>query len=536
MKKRLLNIPPLLTDAPVNESPPENLYKDSRLFSWRLITVTICIVFLSQLAVVMLFSVWPLSLPVLHAIVSTVLLMICAIPALYCMWYRPILRKIQMRQWVNAKKQSQTFRDPLTALPNRYLFQQRLQHEIAIARREKSSFSVVLLDICRFTEVNKTLGHNNGDLLLWQIAQRLQDIFRESDTIARFDSDLFGILLRDVDIEHVAYAVDKLQEIMEPPFFIDEIPVELEAKFGIAIFPNHGDEPNILLQHADVALHNAKSYTESYSIYDAKDDSSTRQRLAMFGMLRTAIQNHQLILHYQPKIEIATGHVIGAEALIRWHHPELGILLPNKFIPLAEQTSIIKPLTLWVLEEVLTQLQKWEKDQIKMHVAVNFSVRNLTDLAFPEFLEKLVARYGVLPEMITIEVTESAMMSNPQRAAEVINQLHKIGFELSIDDFGTGYSSLTYLRTLPASELKIDQSFVRDMEANKNSAAIVQSVINLGHDLGLKVIAEGVENEATMNKLREYKCDFAQGYTISHPLAAAELTNWLRLYERKADR
>ncbi|HKO94387.1 MAG TPA: EAL domain-containing protein, partial [Polyangiaceae bacterium] len=297
-------------------------------------------------------------------------------------------------------------------------------------------------------------------------------------------------------------------------------------------FPAHAEDGVLLLQRAELALNQAKAEGERYALYRAEKDTDARRRLVMFGMLRAALQRSELLLHYQPKVDLDTGDIVGAEALVRWDSPELGRVSPGEFIPLAEQTSLIKPLTSWVLEEALRQLVAWETAGISTCVAINLSARNLTDEKLPERLSELLGQGNVMPERMIMEVTESAVMANPERAAVVLERLRELGVGLSIDDFGTGYSSLTYLRTLPAGELKIDRSFIRDIDQNENNAAIVVAVINLAHGLGLRVVAEGVETEAELARLVTLGCDLAQGFLISRPLPAGDFAAFLATYPR----
>jgi diguanylate cyclase (GGDEF)-like protein len=491
----------------------------------RLFFVMGAAIFIAEPIIMVLFLYVPTPTPALESVLDAALLSAVILPLLYVYWYRPLMRNIKEHARINAAMRHQALHDLVT--PNRYSFEERLQYEIEIARRECASFAVVVLDIKRFKEINGTLGHGNGDELLRQVAARLKEHLRRSDTIACFGADTFGVLLREVDKQQIVYASEKLQSLMEAHFSIEEMPIEIEVRSGIAIFPDHGDNPVTLLQHADIALYHAKQDTEAYVIYTTDDDTEMRRRLTMFGMLRNAIQHNELVLHYQPKIDLTTDRAVGVEALVRWRHPELGIIPPNDFIPLAEQTNLIKPLTYWVIEEAIRQVRAWDAQGVCLNVAVNLSTRNLTDPSLPQRIHELLARGELAVSRMTVEVTESAVITNSQRTTEVLEQLRKMGLALSLDDFGTGYSSLSYLRNFAASELKIDRSFVCGVDTDSSNAAIVRSVIDLAHHLDLKVVAEGVETEATGRILRELNCDMAQGYYYSRPLSGDDLLRWV---------
>jgi diguanylate cyclase len=317
---------------------------------------------------------------------------------------------------------------------------------------------------------------------------------------------------------------------MQPAFETDQSPIELETTCGIAIFPEHAEQGILLLQRAELALTAAKERGDPFGIYRADNDNHTRRRLLMFGMLRAGLQRDELTLHYQPKIALADGQLVGAEALVRWRSPELGLVSPAEFIPLAEQTSLIKPLTAWVLREAFRQVAAWQEHGLQVHLAINLSARNLTDETLPSQVAALLEASGVSADLFTMEVTESAVMANAQRGMQVLARLRELGLRLSIDDFGTGYGSLTYLRTVPAAELKIDRSFVLDIENNASNAAIVGAVIDLAHGLGLTVVAEGVETLAALLLLRQLNCDMMQGYFLSHPLPALEFSRFVAAY------
>lgn len=472
-----------------------------------------------------------LRLLLAHSFVATLVwslvLLLMPAPVLYLLWHRPLQRELSHRASQQVELERQGLQDSLTLLPNRVWLQQHLSDAVASARRNGVSLALIVLDLRRFQVVNGTLGHATGDRLLEQVATRLQNELRGDDAAARLGADVFGILRHGVDPRTASQAAERLYQLMETPFLIDQTPIELEALCGVATFPSLAEDGVQLLQRAETALNQAKADGERFAIFKGEKDTDSRRRLLMFGMLRGALQRNELLLHYQPKLDLNTGAIVGAEALVRWDSPELGRVSPGEFIPLAEQTSLIKPLTAWVLEEALRQLVAWEGAGIRTRVAVNLSARNLADEKLPERIAELLELGHVRPDRMMMEITESAVMQNPERAAVVLERLREIGVTLSLDDFGTGYSSLTYLRTLPADELKIDRSFVREIDANEGNATIVRSVINLAHGLGLKVVAEGVETDAELKRLITLGCDLAQGYLISRPLPASDFASYL---------
>jgi diguanylate cyclase (GGDEF)-like protein len=463
----------------------------------------------------------------LASALGSLALLLLPLPLLYTRWYRPLLRELEERERIQRDLEQQGVQDALTQLPNRVWLQKHLAEAVENARRNGISLALILLDLRRFQVVNGTLGHATGDRLLEQVAARIASELLGADAAARLGADVFGILRHGVDPKTASQAAERLYQLMETPFYIDQTPIELEALCGVATFPTLAEDGVQLLQRAELALNQAKAEGERFAIYRTEKDTDSRRRLLMFGMLRSAVQRNELILHYQPKLHLASGAIIGAEALVRWDSPELGRVSPGEFIPLAEQTSLIKPLTAWVVEEALRQLTEWEKAGIQTRIAINLSARNLADEKLPEHLAQLLERGKVQPERMMMEITESAVMANPERAAGVLERFREIGVELAIDDFGTGYSSLTYLRTLPARELKIDRSFVRDIDTNESNALITSAVIKLSHAFGLEVVAEGVETEGELRRLIALGCDIAQGYLISRPMPASDYAAFL---------
>ena len=417
--------------------------------------------------------------------------------------------------------------DALTGLPNRALLNDRLEQAILAAKRGGKQLAVLMLDLDHFKEINDTLGHNLGDIVLKQLGARLLGTLRKSDTIARFGGDEFIVVLPSVNAEQATYLARKLLNALEPSFVVRNNNLHIGASIGIVLCPDQGEDPNILIQHADVAMYNAKQSNSGIANYNPDQDKYSQDRLVIIGELHHAIEHEELLLHYQPKVECKTNSITGVEALVRWQHPQHGLIFPDEFIPLTEHSGLIRQLTRWVINASLQQCAIWQRAGIKINVSVNLSTRNLQDTQLPEQIAILCKTWGINPEKLELEITESAMMAEPERAMEILTQLSTIGVRLSIDDFGIGYSSLAYLKRLPVNEIKIDKSFVMNMVADKNDAVIVRSTIELAHNLGLKVMAEGVDQQQIWDILRKIGCDTAQGYYISHPLPAEKLTDWL---------
>jgi diguanylate cyclase (GGDEF)-like protein/PAS domain S-box-containing protein len=438
-----------------------------------------------------------------------------------------VLQDVTERRRAEQELQFLALHDTLTGLPNRSLFTDRLQHAISTATRDKSSFGLLVMDMDRFKEVNDSLGHHSGDMLLQQIASRLRGVLREFDTVARLGGDEFGVLPGGgAALEGTVLTAAKVLAALDLPFNLGEAKVDVGLSIGIAQFPEHGRDAETLLRRADVAMYVAKRNKFGYAVYSPEQDEHSASRLALMGEMRQAIKGRQLALHYQPKVDLRRGTVFGVEALVRWNHPERGHLSPDQFVPLAEQTDLMSSLARWVMEESLTQLKQWRQTGLDLTVAVNLSAANLHEASLPEDIAELLARHDLPASCLTVEITESAIMA--AQADKTVRRLSEMGVGVSIDDFGTGYSSLSYLKTLPVDEIKIDRSFVRDMAIDSDDAAIVQPTIDLGHNLHIKVVAEGVEDDATCKMLRMLGCDYAQGYFISPPLPAEQLQEWLR--------
>jgi diguanylate cyclase (GGDEF)-like protein len=432
-----------------------------------------------------------------------------------------------------AENEHQARHDGLTGLLNRGSFYERVQEALDAARPGRY-VAVMIVDLDHFKEVNDTLGHHSGDLLLKQAGERLELALRSSDVLARLGGDEFAMLLPEVEsFEAATQTAARACAALEEPFVLHGLTVHLEASAGIALHPDHGDDVETLMQRADVAMYVAKGSTGSHELYDAQHDRHSPSRLAMLGELRHAIERDEFVLHYQPKASLRTGHVEGVEALVRWNHPQRGMVAPDDFIPLAEQTGVIKPLTAWVIDEALRQSAAWRSAGLDLSVAVNLSVRNLLDANLPESIAELLRRHEVPPAQLELEITEGTIVADQVRALDVLSRLNAMGVALAVDDFGTGYSSLAYLKDLPVRELKIDRKFVNNMTADGDDAFIVRSTIDLGRNLGLQVVAEGVETEAVWDQLALLGCDVAQGYYLSRPVPAAELAEWLLARRKK---
>jgi diguanylate cyclase len=423
---------------------------------------------------------------------------------------------------------AQAVTDTLTGLPNRRLFHDRVEQAINRARRQGERAAVMIIDLDRFKEVNDTLGHRCGDLLLEEIAHRLRGALRESDTVARLGGDEFAVLLPSVpDAASAERVAVELGRVISESIVVEGVSLDTEASIGITLFPDHGADVSELLQRADVAMYTAKSESLAFSLYGAAQDEYSPERLALVGELRRAIEEGELVLHFQPKVRLAGGELVGAEALVRWQHPERGLLPPGEFIPLAEHTALIKPLTLYVLERALEECARWEGGGHELSVAVNISARNLLDAEFAEAVATSLERWGISPDRLELELTETALMGNPVRALGVLRRLGESGVVLSIDDFGVGYTSLNQLKSLPIRVLKIDRSFVLNMATNTADAMIVRSTIELGHNLGLQVVAEGIESQEIHDALRDLGCDIGQGFHIGRPMARAQFERWV---------
>ncbi len=425
---------------------------------------------------------------------------------------------------VTAAKQRESLRDPLTGLANRTMFQQRFDELLDAAASTGTTVAVLLIDLDRFKEVNDTLGHGAGDTLLQQVGPRLAESLRGDGVIARLGGDEFGVLLAGVEGPLQARCrAEAIVAGLERPFAVGDGLLDVEASIGIALFPEHGRCSEALLQRADVAMYLAKTRQHAVEVYAAADDHHSRHRLRLLADLRVALPSEQLVVHYQPQVDLLTGRIDTVEALVRWQHPELGLLSPGEFVPLAERTGLIRPLTTQVLVQSLRQIARWRRGGVDVRVSVNLSARNLHDAHLAARLGDLLVQHGVPADSLQLEITESSIMSDPERADVVLRSLDELGVRLAIDDFGTGYSSLAYLQRLPVAEIKIDRSFVAGMAERDSDRVIVDSTITLARNLGLTVTAEGVECESVLALLREAGCHSVQGYFISPALPACEI-------------
>jgi diguanylate cyclase (GGDEF)-like protein len=426
-----------------------------------------------------------------------------------------------------AENQHQALHDALTGLPNRTLFHDRVRQALAASERDATKAAVMLMDLDRFKEINDTLGHHSGDLLLQEIGLRLQATIRESDTVARLGGDEFAILLPGVDVStDVGLVAEKLIQALHRPFLIEDLALDVGASIGIATYPEHGMDANSLIQRADVAMYQSKDAHSDFEFYEPDRDEYSPVRLAMIGELRSAIDEASLSVFYQPKVRIADGAFVGVEALVRWDHPTRGFMGPDAFVPLAEHTGLIRPLTMFVIEQALLQCRVWEGEGRLVDVAVNLSARSLLDAKLPGDVARLLDKCGVDPRRLHLEITESTLMTDPVRTEAVLAKLSAMGISFAIDDFGTGYSSLSHLRRLPVAQIKIDKSFVMNL-SSESDVAIVRSIIDLGRNLDLVVVAEGVDNVGVWAQLADWGCDVAQGYLIARPMPADRMSKWL---------
>jgi diguanylate cyclase (GGDEF)-like protein len=413
--------------------------------------------------------------------------------------------------------------DPLTGLANRVYFNDSLERALAT---QPQTMAVLLLDLDRFKEVNDTLGHHLGDLLLQQVAARLRQQIRSADLLARLGGDEFAVFLLDATAESALDTAGRIGQALSEPLLLDGISVEVSASIGVALSPQHGQSALTLLQRADVAMYEAKKTHRVAEIYDEALDGYSPRRLAIATELRHAIERGDLEMHYQPKADALTGRVVAAEALVRWNHREYGLIGPAEFIPVAEQTAQIRELTHFAIRTAVAECAGWRRNGLELDVAVNVSVRNLLDTELPDFVRECLQVNGLPADALTLEVTESHIMADAERTLGVLRALDAIGIRLSVDDFGTGYSSLAYLRLMPVHEVKIDRSFITNLASESGDEAIVRTIVSLAGSLELDVVAEGVEDEATWQLLRELGCTYLQGYHLSRPLPADVFRRW----------
>lgn len=422
----------------------------------------------------------------------------------------------------------QALHDGLTDLPNRSLLYDRVQQALLACKRDIHVVALFIMDLDRFKEINDTMGHHSGDLVLKTVAGRLLQAVRATDTAARLGGDEFAVVLPSLpDSESAVQLAKTVLHAVQQPILLGGRTIDVGASLGIALYPAHGEDAATLIQRADMAMYMAKRAHNGYWLYSGQSSTEGRDRLSLHSELRRAIETGQLELYYQPKVDCGTNAVSDAEALLRWNHPRHGLIMPDQFIPLAESTGLIRPLTAWVVKRALSQCREWWDEGLEIHVAVNISAVNLQDPEFPGEVERFIDTCGARPQWLELEITETAVMLDPAVAIEAIKRLHDMGVTLAIDDFGTGYSSMAYLQKLLIAKIKIDRSFVLNMTTNKSDAVIVRSLIGLAHNLGLKVVAEGVETQDTWDELRSLGCDGAQGYFMSRPVPPGEFVRWL---------
>jgi diguanylate cyclase (GGDEF)-like protein len=428
-----------------------------------------------------------------------------------------------------AETRRQALTDDLTSMPNRRDFLRRLRDGIIASAASATSMALLIVDLDHFKELNDTLGHDAGDHLLRQVGERLRAALRSSDTAARLGGDEFGVLLSDAcDTERAETVADKILAAISEPFPIKGLSLRVTASIGIAIYPDHAGDDEQLMQHADIAMYEAKTAQSGRACYARERDNHSLERLTLAGELSHALEVGEIEAHFQPKADACTRRIVGVEALVRWRHPTRGMIAPNEFVTLAEQAGLGRALTRKMLELALDQIKLWRDSGLKLHVAVNTTVADLQDTQFPAEVAAMLAARELSPEVLVLEVTENMVLADPVRVGDVLAQLGELGLGLSLDDFGTGYSSLTHLKALPVGEVKIDRSFVGRMTADPVDAAIVEATIRLAHSIGIRVVAEGIEDQQTWSSLVANRCELVQGYALSKPLPAVELEPLLR--------
>jgi len=418
------------------------------------------------------------------------------------------------------------FHDALTGLPNRTLFAQRLEQVLAATGSDGERTALLLLDLNRFKYINETLGHGAGDELIRQLSERLTAAVRNDQYIARLGGDEFVLLLPNSSEKHAKSVASRITQSLKQPVQIDGHTLVVEASIGAALYPEHGANARELLQHAEVAMYEAKDRSLTYALYDPASDPNSMRLLSLENELRNAIYNGGLELHYQPKVSLGNNLITGAEALIRWRHPTFGEVNPSELIPLAEESGLIRPLTHWVITQALAQAAAWRARDVVVPIAVNISLRDIQDPDFVQFVEAAVRRSGLPASVLQVEITESVMMADLEHTIFTVEHLNAMGVEIAIDDFGTGFSSLAYLKRFPVAHIKIDQLFVTDMLDDHSGHSIVRSTVELAHNMGIKAVAEGVEDVDTLRELTRMGCDLAQGYIIARPLPADDFLAW----------
>ena len=430
----------------------------------------------------------------------------------------------------NAEAIRQTLHDDLTGLPNRILLLDRIQQAAKTGLRNNRSVALFIIDLDDFKNINNAVGHQNGDRILIMVGERLNETIRATDTVAHLSGDSFAVLMPETGYDDARECADKILTMFAQSFSIElsarSIDVELNPSIGASLFPDHGAEPDQLVRRAEIAMYRCKRSDVRISFFQPDDDPVSLQRLSLLAGLREAIDVDELELFYQPKLEATSQGIVGVEALARWHHKEMGFVSPEIFIPLAEEAGLIRPLTGWVIDTAVQQCRTWIDQGMAIPIAVNLSARNLHDPTLVDVIRSAIDRHQIPAALLQFEITESAMMHDPLAAQKNLNRINELGVGLAIDDFGTGYSSLSYLRSIPADELKIDKSFILGMSDNRDNFVIVQSTIRMAHNLGKRLVAEGVENQGSFDNLIAMGCDIVQGYHFCRPVPAAEFINW----------
>lgn len=420
-------------------------------------------------------------------------------------------------------KQSQY--DPITQLPNRPYFFNYLNR--VLENNESKAFGVMTIGIDRFPQINQALGYQVGDRLLNHVAQRLKSQLSEAQIIARLASNVFIVLIPGLNQKNYNEVVDKVMEVFSTPFSVYTVQIDLDVLVGMSFFPIDGIQAAPLIQKADLALYAARFSVERCEFYQENKDPHHHNKISLMSELREGLGQNEFQVFYQPKVNLTSNKVTQVEALIRWFHPTRGEMTPDQFIPLAEETGHLKKLTLWLLEKSIIQASTWQAQSLRLGASVNLSVKDLLNKQLPEYISGLIKDHHLNPELLTLEITESAFMREPESAILATKKLIQLGVNLSIDDYGTGYSSLNYLKKLPVNEIKLDKSFTQDILQHERVAHIVQSTIRLGHSLGMQVVAEGVNDEDTLNMLKQFGCDMGQGFYFSQPLPLDDFSKWL---------
>ncbi len=442
-----------------------------------------------------------------------------------------------MQQQVVSRQKDleyQALHDELTDLPNRVMLKDRLSYHLSLYKRKKNKLALFILDLNKFKEVNDTLGHHIGDQLLIKVGERFTQLLRENDTIARLGGDEFAILLPDTNAVQAINIAEKINESIESAFSIKDYELQIGVSIGIAIYPRDGEDLHTLMQHADVAMYVAKRNNRNYSHYNPEEDENSIDRLSLVTDLRKALKNNDLELYFQPKIALENNKISGAEALLRWNHKNFGQINSEYIIELAEQVGLINDLTEWIVEQAISYCSHCHESGFNINISINLSAQNIRNQKMCMTVKNCLKKYNLDSKHIILEITESAMMFNPVRSLEVLNAFSAMDVSLSIDDFGTGFSSLAYLKKFPVNELKIDKSFIMEIETDISNDVIVNSTIKLGHNLGLHIVAEGIENIDIYNHLQKLGCDIAQGYLISKPLDKQSFSNWLKQHFDKS--